>query len=495
MKKRYKRSRRQKGTNDISFQLTKMACEAMWNIWAIPVVWVFKRTMMIMRKPTLNSRSRLPIVENDRRQHTYLTGGTGTSKSEHIKELVHHYLTSDTKTALVVIDPHGKLAREIARFNENQSNGRLVYIKPDLVSSYAPTLNPLELKSHSDAAVTVQTEEVISVFRELISAGDITTKFTLQMENLLYPCIFTLIHMRNKNLLDLLNFMDPEKSSEYINYALKNLKNPSHRDFFERVYSQPTYGPTRLAISTRLQSIFHSLPVSNFLIGKSSIDLDRCIENKSLIIVDLGDLGDISRQTIGRFVVATLQSYVRRRPQRGVPIHLFIDEAHQFISTSMGRILKESRKFGLHATLAQQIYGEGMSPKMKEIVTGNTAVKIAARNSDKSLRAYAADTGVELEALKNLRKFEYVAKSGDGSPVVYKLKPDTLGTRNSMPMRNWKSMLTKQIIAHYRDLSRKTRSVVIPTKGVETARFNSTVSIRKKNPIEQLGRKPPTVNK
>ena len=429
----------------------------------------------------------LPIREGDRRLHTYLTGGTGTGKSENIKTLVHHYLTNNKKTALVVIDPHGKLAREIAKFKENSNDTRLVYIKPDLRPGIAPTLNPLELKRKTDDAITVQTEEVISVFRELIASGEGAAKFTTQMEVLLYPCIYTLIHMGGRTLQDLLKFMDPDQARPFIDYAMCDLDNPSHLDFFERIYPQDSYNPTRLAISTRLQSIFHSHTVARFLIGEPTLDLEKLVQERSLIVFDLGDLGEMSREAIGRFVVATLQSYARRRRAGSTPIHLFIDEAHQFISPSLGRIMKESRKFGLHATLAQQIYGESMSPKMREIVSGNTAVKITARNADKSLREFASNTGTELELLKSLKKYEYLIQSGDSLPIKYRLNTKTLGNKNAMGAEQWKAVLKDQIQRFYRPVTKPARKTSKPiprqTKPEEPQ--------AEANPIGRYGRKPP----
>lgn len=388
---------------------------------------------------------------------------------------------------MVVIDPHGKLAREIAQFKENRSNKRLVYIKPDLRDGIAPTLNPLELKKRSGDAITVQTEEAISVFRELIGSAETSSKFTTQMEVLLYPCIYTLIHMGGKNLSDLLKFMDPIQAKPFIDYAFKHLDNPSHLDFFERIYPQDTYNPTRLAISTRLQSIFNSHPVSRFLIGDTTVDLEKLVERKSLIVFDLGDLGDMSRETVGRFVVATLQSYARRRKLGSKPIHLFIDEAHQFVSPSLGRIMKESRKFGLHVTLAQQIYGESMTPKMREIVSGNTSVKITASNADKSLRAFAANTGTELEILKSLKKYEYLIQSGDSLPVKYRLSAKVMGNKNSMSRDEWKAVLKDQIVNFYRSTERpeKRQSSVMKTTSPGRPARSKT------NPIGKFGRKPP----
>ncbi|MEO0817998.1 MAG: type IV secretory system conjugative DNA transfer family protein [Pseudomonadota bacterium] len=225
--------------------------------------------------------------------------------------------------------------------------------------------------------------------------------------------------------------------------------------------------------------------MARFLIGPSSLDLGALLEQRALVVFDLGDLGDMSRETVGRFVVAQLQAYARRRGTGKTPIHLFIDEAHQFISPSLGRIMKESRKFGLHATLAQQIYGEGMSPRMKEVISGNTAVKITARNADKSLRAFAANTGTDLDLLKSLKKYEYLIQSGDNPAIKFRLNPATIGTKHSMSDEDWKAVLAAQKHSFYRTVTLRTapasQEVPVDTPADED------------NPIGNFGRRPPVL--
>ncbi|MEM1035803.1 MAG: DUF87 domain-containing protein [Pseudomonadota bacterium] len=458
MAKKRKRFWKKTSAKGPTFWLTRKACELLVDVWFVPLKWIYTTVRALLQKlwaskTTLKSGDDLPVHESDRRRHTCLIGATGTGKSETVKALVHHYLRSRQKAALVVIDPHGKLAQEIARFRENKVGNRLVYVKPDLLEDGAPSLNPLELRDRGSRAITVQTEEMISVFRELLDTGTAAQKFSTQTEALLYPCIYTLIKMGDRTLQDLIRFKDPKSSAPYVLYAKKHLKNPAHKDFFDRLFPEKAYDRTRLSVSTKLQTIFHSLPVARFLNNPSTIDLECALEDGRLIVFDFGDLGDLSRETLGRFIVAQLQSYARRRPLNSTPIHLFIDEAHQFISPSLGRILKEARKFGLHATLVQQSYGESMTPAMKDIVSGNTAVKITGMNSEKSLKSFSENTGTAMPVLKSLRQHEYLIKSGDKPPRKFKISGRTIGHRNSMSIAEWKAVLSQQLQQFYRILT------------------------------------------
>ncbi|WP_115237336.1 type IV secretion system DNA-binding domain-containing protein [Moraxella equi] len=66
--------------------------------------------------PFLNQSNKLPISENNRRLHTYITGGTGSGKSEAIKSLIWHYLTRDKRTGLVLLSPNGEICEQVAKF-------------------------------------------------------------------------------------------------------------------------------------------------------------------------------------------------------------------------------------------------------------------------------------------------------------------------------------------------------------------------------------------
>lgn len=82
--------------------------------------------------PFLKQSNKLPINENNRRLHTYITGGTGSGKSEAIKSLIWHYLTRDKRTGLILLSPNGEICEQVAKFWLNIENNRLVYIEPNL---------------------------------------------------------------------------------------------------------------------------------------------------------------------------------------------------------------------------------------------------------------------------------------------------------------------------------------------------------------------------
>ncbi|HLO76636.1 MAG TPA: type IV secretion system DNA-binding domain-containing protein [Magnetospirillum sp.] len=397
---------------------------------------------------------RLPIREDDRRRHTYISGGSGSGKTEAIKVIIHHYLTRDTSAAVVVLDPHGDFAEQVARFRENAENGRLVYIDPALSPQHTPVFNPFEIKDRSPMAVDVATQELVSVFREIMDTG-----FTLQMETVLKPCIATLLLRDGSTILDLMRFMDDDENADLLHFAQRMLPNPAQRHFLAVDFGKDAYGPTKQSLRTKIQSLLNSQVFLHFLAGPSTFDLEEAINRRALIVFNLsrGTIGDDTSETIGRFIIAKLQSFAIQRARidehKRVPIHLFVDECQLYISDSIEKILTEARKYKLFATLASQILGQNMGAQLKAIVLSNTAVKMTGKNALATLSAIAKETGANLEELQGLETGEFHIKAGNRPSVKAKMPAHLLGKRNGMRADKWAETIKGQLARYYRPLT------------------------------------------
>lgn len=115
--------------------------------------------------PFLNAKNKLPISENNRRLHTYITGGTGSGKSEAIKSFIWHYLTQDKRTGLILLSPNGEICEQVAKFWVNLENDRLIYIEPNL-DGYFPCLNPFDVPN-KDNLTDIEAEKYAEAFRSI----------------------------------------------------------------------------------------------------------------------------------------------------------------------------------------------------------------------------------------------------------------------------------------------------------------------------------------
>ena len=58
------------------------------------------------------------VSTEDRKRNTLILGGAGYGKTELIKQLIHAHLQNADHT-IMVLDPHGDMADQIARWQEN----------------------------------------------------------------------------------------------------------------------------------------------------------------------------------------------------------------------------------------------------------------------------------------------------------------------------------------------------------------------------------------
>lgn len=90
---------------------------------------------------------------------------------------------------MILLDPHGDLAREVKNFYFNSESDRVVYINPVRDKDYTPTINPFYLSKITEKQIDTRTQYLIGVFKELLPQSQLST----QMEALLYPCVSVLL--------------------------------------------------------------------------------------------------------------------------------------------------------------------------------------------------------------------------------------------------------------------------------------------------------------
>ncbi len=412
---------------------------------------------------------RLPalIPESDRAMHTYITGSSGSGKSELMKILIHSYAQQDKPPCVVVLDPHGKFADEVAGQEEIIATDRLVYINPALSSKKTPTLNPFDLDDPK-AAGTVAAQ-LMGVFDELFRRAN-HAGLTGNMAALLIPCMTALLRMPNTDLLTLQQLFCSKPKDQLFKAALDHMS-VQQRRFIEAEWEKKRYETTKDAIVGKIQTLMNSEHFMNFLCGPSTIDLDTLIKDRKTICFSM-QKGEIDRETIsamGGFVMAAFQAYVLRkykiRKHNMVPIHLFVDECHNFLSPTVTEILEEARKFGLHLTLAQQYAGQKMDTDLVKTVLGNTAVKVAGFNNEKSThREMARLMDLDEAQLVQLEKRRFYVKAGDKAAIKLYPPSNLADTKNCVSRDVWRAELAKQKRRYYRpvDVAQE------PSKSTET---------------------------
>jgi len=362
---------------------------------------------------------RLPVTPETREtgKHTYITGGSGSGKSELLKVLVHK-LASKQHEAVIVLDPHGDLVRQIGKWDIFKDSDRLVYIDPFLIDNHVPTMNPLDVP----ASATMQEREVIgqqlvNVFEQLLK-GSAGTDLTVNMRSLLMPCILTLIDKPNSTLIDLQRFMDDLRNSDLVALGKQSNRGAIARFFHYDFVTDATLNRSKAAIGRKLQSIFNSFAFDETINGATSFNLEQAINERKVILFNLakGRLGDEASEALGRFVLASVQGLAFRRENQPedarVPLSVFVDECQNYISPATVSLLEETRKYGVNLTLAQQVAGRGMTPEIRTVVLNNTNIKLAGRTPEDDRMAKLM--GKDLADIQGLETGVFLGKVGNG---------------------------------------------------------------------------------
>jgi DNA helicase HerA-like ATPase len=180
------------------------------------------------------------------------------------------------------------------------------------------------------------------------------------------------------------------------------------------------------------------------------------LDSRKLLIFNLakGKLGSETSEAFGRFLLALMQSAILKRAQSAkaarVPVHVFIDEFQNYIAPSIAEILSESRKFGLHLTMAQQYLGQRMDAEFRRGILANTQIKMTGMSGNDSRAAIAKETGLAEATLAQLGVGQFYVKVGNRPAFRLDLPTFLLGNRHALSWEDWHGVKEHQLDAYYR---------------------------------------------
>ena len=133
-----------------------------------------------------------------------------------MKTLIHQHILKG-KTAVVLFDPNGDFAEQVAMFKENarpEKRRRVVYINPSEFEDVFPVINPLDLPNVSTETLDKVTQALHQTLLQSFKEMDI--KLSGAMDGMLYNMIHTLYRKKGSTLLDLVRFVDDTNNSDLV---------------------------------------------------------------------------------------------------------------------------------------------------------------------------------------------------------------------------------------------------------------------------------------
>ena len=363
--------------------------------------------------------------------------------------------------AIILIDPKGDLALQVAQFKENAKPdraGRLVYLDPYLDPYQTFVINPFDLPEdithlNYEQYVDITTQELTKTFGLIFK--EMYSDFTMQMSTILEPCIATILRKPDGDLWDLQRFMDDNLNADLIELG-KKTPNVAHKNFFVTNFSNKDYGVSKRGIYTRLQHLLNSPTFAQMMTGKSTVNLREAVNKRKLIVLSLakGDMGTKISTYFGKVVLSLLQVMALQRNRipesERTPTHLYVDEFQNYISPTISEILTESRKYGLYLTLAHQTVGQNMETDLNRDILGNTNVKIIGRSSHHNWNLMSKEMGISTSELSGLKNpGEFYATIGNNTPFKINAPKSSLNDKNAMKKEAWGEIVKEQLGKYY----------------------------------------------
>jgi hypothetical protein len=325
----------------------------------------------------------------DRRHHLYVLGKTGTGKTTLLRNLILQDIQAGE--GIAVIDPHGDLAADLLNHIPPHRTDDVVYFDP---ADEQATIGLNLLHSDSPARRHLVTSGIVSAFK-----GVWSDSWGPRLEYILNATIAALLECDNTTILGIQRMLI---DAGYRSWVLRQVKDPMVRSFWLNEFPRYEKGFMTEAIApiqNKVGQLLMAPPIRNMLGQvKSKVDVRFMMDNRRIFIANLakGSLGADKANLIGSLLVTQFQLAAMARTDMPEAnrrdFHLYIDEAHNFMTDAFTSILSEARKYRLCLTLSHQ-YSSQFRQSTLDAVLGNVGNLISFRVGDQDATVLEREFG------------------------------------------------------------------------------------------------------
>lgn len=350
----------------------------------------------------------------DRETHMYVVGKTGVGKST----LLHHVIHQDIAAGkgVGVIDPHGRLVRDILRSSIPPEREDDVVIVDMARTDYPPPLNPFAIPDGVPREVALN--QVLGILKKIYEDEWSKTR----MESAIYAALVALLDETQATPRDISRlFLD----EAYRLKLLQRVKDPVALEYWHDEYGMSSEGvqkQTREPVLNRIRIFYRNAAVRNMVCHPHRLDFRKIVEEGKIFLASLNNEAVHAEQAnLGALLMTNFQMVAMSRQQTNghAPYYLFIDEVQQFVTTALPIVFSEARKFGLSLTVANQFLKQ-LEGETLEAILGNVGATIIFACGPKDARAlsHVVKPEFEVDDVVNFDKFHAAVKMQAGGKTV-----------------------------------------------------------------------------
>jgi len=289
-------------------------------------------------------------------RHAYIVGQTGSGKSNLLKVLIKNLNKSGYP--VIVIDPHGSLAEELAVSTD------CIFLHPKK-SPFG--LNPLDLLKNEDRETTVETDLLIKIFENSLelpkNAANVkyilklTLEFLKKFENITLAGMHAFLWKIWHEKVEIF-----DEDFKNLNQTIKNMKDVSY---------QPI-----ISILGRLND-FATNELLRRLTSSTTIDLESFIKDRKMVVFSFpeSEIGNSTSRLLCSSLLLNIYYSLLTRENKDDHVFVVIDEFQILQDLPiLATLFSEARKFGLHLIVAHQ-YPSQLSDEIFKAVINNAGCK------------------------------------------------------------------------------------------------------------------------
>lgn len=315
-----------------------------------------------------NQKHVFGIKTDDRRRHLYIVGKSGTGKSKFLELLI----SADLKAGrgIIVLDPHGDLAKEVVNFIPENRLKDVVYFDPSDLD-YPIGFNPMEGVGAFEFRQNI-VAGFISIFKKLFGLN-----WNERFEHVLRYTTLALLEYPSASILGLPRMLtDNVFRQDVISY----IADPLVKKFWTTEFAGWNDQFASEAIVPIINKVgqFVANPMVRNIVGQatSGFSLDEIMNNEKILICNLsmGKLGEENSALLGSMLITKIwQTAISRASipeDERKDSFLYVDEFQNFATTTFSNILSEARKYRLNLTVAHQ-YIQQLPAEVRATIFGN----------------------------------------------------------------------------------------------------------------------------
>lgn len=290
------------------------------------------------------------LRDDDRVTHVNLIGRTRVGKSTLMERMVYQDIRMGR--GVTVIDPHGDLTERLLQTSIHERREREVVLFDVGDREHVVGLNLLAVPAGIPSSIAA--DHALSVIRKMF-----TDQWSgARMEDSFYAALASLVGRSGTTLLDIPRlFIDPV----FRNQVLEQVDDPITLEFWRHEYDPLSESHQReiaRPIANRVRKFYRSENLRRIVCQEESLDIQKILDEKKIFLVNLRGSMGLEAETLGALLISKIQLAAMARaliPTRERQRHyLYIDEAQNFVTTSLPRLFSEGAKYGLSMIVANQ---------------------------------------------------------------------------------------------------------------------------------------------